>query len=376
MGRYSLQGDRLTDLAAPTASTDGARYGDTVGTQTWREIILDPSQLVGGGAAYIAPAVLAYFSHDLSNGDTVVLSDGTHVETYTAAAGMAAFQFICGGGAAATATNLIANIVANSAWWTSVALTIPALSNMFTGSPATIGAIRRKSAGSGLDRIYSTTMSFAGSVKVISFAGMLDYGAGVAVDVALPTSDPVATNFGFGRAFAALRRGEMHPIVSTGAVATWNPDAQAWTQNAARTGAGGALTSANTTFVSATDLTVNLAAGQKIMGQAILFANDAGAAGDGLKFDFNGGTATWTSFEYAFVATPVGATLGVSSGLAIATALTATTVATTDSAYMIAFAGVVNAAGTLIPRFAKNSGNTGNANLAINSSITISATSN
>jgi hypothetical protein len=119
--------------------------------------------------------------------------------------------------------------------------------------------------------------------------------------------------------------------------------------------------SANATNATATlssgvlsDLTVTLVAGKKYTGRIVLIAKNS-TAGEGLQFDFNGGTATMTNFQATVEATPVGATIGVGNTTALATALTNTTVATTDTIYAINLTMVVNAGGTFIPRFAENS---------------------
>lgn len=143
----------------------------------------------------------------------------------------------------------------------------------------------------------------------------------------------------------------------------------------ARTGASGAQTNATATMANLADLTLSVAAGQKVAGSLTIFGNNSAGA-EGLKFDFNGGTATFTSIEFGFEATPVGATVGTAASTAIGTAVTATAVATTDACYRIAFAGVANAAGTLIPRFAEVSHTSGTATVQINSTLSIATTAN
>lgn len=136
-----------------------------------------------------------------------------------------------------------------------------------------------------------------------------------------------------------------------------------------------AVTSANTTLVSLSDLSVNVSAGQKIAGVIRIFANNS-TSGEGIKFALDGGSATFTSIEFGFTGTPGGATLGTKCSTAIATPITCSAVTTTDACFEIAFAGVVNAAGTLIPRFAENSTSTGTATVQINSTLSIATTAN
>jgi hypothetical protein len=134
-----------------------------------------------------------------------------------------------------------------------------------------------------------------------------------------------------------------------------------------RTGTSGAQTNATATMANLADLTMQVQASQKVSGVLYVFAKNS-TAGEGLQFDFNGGTATFTSIEFGFGGTPAGATVGTAFSQAIATAITCTTVATTDACYTIPFNGVVNAAGTLIPRFAEVSHTSGTATVEINSS--------
>lgn len=113
-----------------------------------------------------------------------------------------------------------------------------------------------------------------------------------------------------------------------------------------------AVTNVTTTMANLTELTVNLIAGRKYTGRMVLYVNQAAAA-DGLKVDFDGGTATMTSV-YTAITAAMGATVSVRTATALATDLTATDLAdTSDVAVEFAFSCVVNAAGTLIPRQCK-----------------------
>src|SRR5262249_3681359 len=95
------------------------------------------------------------------------------------------------------------------------------------------------------------------------------------------------------------------------------------------------VTNATTTFANLTDLTVNLQAGKKYTGTLVIYATDSTAA-DGLKLDFNGGSATMTTFEAGFASVPPGApTLGTITTTALGTALTVSTATTADAVYTI-----------------------------------------
>lgn len=117
-------------------------------------------------------------------------------------------------------------------------------------------------------------------------------------------------------------------------------------------------TNATVTMSNLSDLTVTLPAARKLVGRLTLYASDSTAI-DGLAIDFDGGSATMTDFKAAVVGTPVGATLGTAYSTALATDLTATTATTGDIAYYVEISLEVNAAGTLIPRFAQVSHSTG-----------------
>jgi hypothetical protein len=98
----------------------------------------------------------------------------------------------------------------------------------------------------------------------------------------------------------------------------------------------------------------------------VLFALDSTGA-DGLKFDFNGGNATMTSFQATAEETPVGATLGTTNSTSLAGVINDTVVSTGDAVYAFAVTLVCNAGGTIIPRFAQNSHTTGTATVRLGS---------
>lgn len=108
------------------------------------------------------------------------------------------------------------------------------------------------------------------------------------------------------------------------------------------------VTPANITGLSAT-----LGAGRKYTGVLALKVSNTTAA-DGLRLDFDGGTATMTSFDAGVTSDGLpAATFSVSQSEALATDIIATTVTDTNARWItIHFAMVVNAAGTFIPRIA------------------------
>jgi hypothetical protein len=139
-------------------------------------------------------------------------------------------------------------------------------------------------------------------------------------------------------------------------------------QSGARARLTANVTNATASMANLSDLSLTLIAGRKYTGRLILFAKNSTAA-EGLQFDFNGGTATMTSFQTGFAATPPGSglVLGTLTTTALGTALTATTATTADAVYTIEISMVVNAGGTFIPRFAEVSHTNGTATVELGS---------
>lgn len=127
-------------------------------------------------------------------------------------------------------------------------------------------------------------------------------------------------------------------------------------------------TNATATMQNLADLSTPVLAGRKYAGFLTQIAKNSAAA-EGLQFDFGGGTATMTNFQALLVGTAIGTTLGVTTSSALGTALTATVATTTDVAYLIYVTFVVNAAGTLVPRFAEVSHAAGTATVELGSSL-------
>ncbi len=112
------------------------------------------------------------------------------------------------------------------------------------------------------------------------------------------------------------------------------------------------------------DLTCTLIAGRKYAFTLYLFVNQSVGA-DGLQFDFNGGTATATDFV-AHAKITKNSLLTAAQVTALNAVVSA---AFANGDYFVEVYGhlVCNAAGTFIPRFAKNTHSTGVATLRANS---------
>lgn len=123
------------------------------------------------------------------------------------------------------------------------------------------------------------------------------------------------------------------------------------------------VTNATTTMSNITGLSETLEAGRHYTGELVLKCDDSTAA-DGIKFDFDGGSATMTAFAAgAAVLTGGAATPGTTVSSALATDLN-WTVLTSETWITVRFSLTVNAAGTFIPRFAQNAHTTGTATVS------------
>lgn len=132
----------------------------------------------------------------------------------------------------------------------------------------------------------------------------------------------------------------------------------------------------NATFANLTDLSVTLLAGKKYNGRLIVKCNNTVAA-EGVKFDFNGGSATMTAFWAAVGVLASGGTdtLGANVSTSLAGVINYTTL-TGETVLAFDLSMVVNAGGTFIPRFAENSTTTGTATAELGSYLQLFESSN
>ena len=192
--------------------------------------------------------------------------------------------------------------------------------------------------------------------------------AGSAHHAALETGN---TSFGVSSGYK-IGFSASSPIGSTGVDSYFTRLAAAvigttsWLQN---TGGRSRITTANvtnatTTMAALAGLSATLIAGRKYSFKLCVFCTNTVAA-DGLKFDFDGGTATMTSFR-AHATLFDTALLLSSQTSALATDFAAATV-TGDSMFEVHGGFVCNGAGTFLPRFANNNTTTGVATAYIDS---------
>lgn len=115
------------------------------------------------------------------------------------------------------------------------------------------------------------------------------------------------------------------------------------------------VTNATTTMSNLTDLSVTVVAGRKYSFELTIFGGNTVAA-DGIKWDFDGGTATMTTFRVHCLAHDT-ALVQSAQTTALATDHTIATFAGGQISCKGGF--VVNGAGTWIPRYAENATTTG-----------------
>ena len=112
------------------------------------------------------------------------------------------------------------------------------------------------------------------------------------------------------------------------------------------------VTNTGTTFAALSDLSITLVAGRKYVGKLVVKCNDDQAT-EGMKFDFNGGTATMTSFWAAMGGLTGSPTIGTAISTSLAGTITVTG-ATGEQVLVFEISMVANAGGTFIVRQAKN----------------------
>lgn len=130
-----------------------------------------------------------------------------------------------------------------------------------------------------------------------------------------------------------------------------NVAAAVWLQTGGDSRVAANVTTVSITPSAITGLTATLIAGRTYSGRLVVMCSAATAA-DGFRFDFDGGTATATDFRAMGTIADTASVRPLAMTSALATDLVDTTT-TGDAIATIDFTITCNAAGTFIPRFAK-----------------------
>lgn len=198
--------------------------------RTWKELVLECNQFLDGASGGVRQAILIALAANLASGDTIVITDGTTTETFTAVgAAPAAFEFIAGGSAAITTTNLVAAINADSTLWDAVET--DGLDAYLSGGADPQIVIYRTAipGGAADDRVHGTIAGGQADVRVVEFAtGKQDYRESSGTESDLPGADPTAKRFGFGRAAASIETGDTHRCANNNEADAWDGDDEVW----------------------------------------------------------------------------------------------------------------------------------------------------
>ncbi len=156
--------------------------------------------------------------------------------------------------------------------------------------------------------------------------------------------------------------------------ATLGASGSGWIQNSGGEAALSAAYTRSDATLTVTNISFTVIAGRSYRIVGLLQVSNT-VAGEGVQFDFGGGTATATTFFIAAGVLASGGTVvtGVPSGTTLTTALTFTTI--TGTCYLMVQGFLkCNAGGTLILRAAEASTATGTATLGIGSWVALADT--
>lgn len=221
-------GSAILVNASPSSGSD-ATSKSYVDSQvfTGREDVLVANQLVPGASGGVSQALLCAIQTNIAVGDTFTITNGATTETFTGvAAAPVAFQFVVGGSASATTTNLATAISTDSTLWDAVVTT--GLDNFFSSAIDPSFVIYRTLVATATDRVYGTIAGGQSRIQVVSFAGLPAYIKTGSVQLNLPSVDGGFQLFGFTRLVAALSPGEHHKTAETLNTYSWDSDDQLW----------------------------------------------------------------------------------------------------------------------------------------------------
>lgn len=217
-----LNSNKITNLTDGSSNGDAVNFGQLQDAVTqgkvWREVIITKDQLLDGASGGIYGATVLKLSSDLTAGNLIKLHDGSSEEIFTGVDGAAgAGEFSVDGTINDTLVSLSSAINVGSIAVSSTTgdlESIDGTNNVLVLWQDTIAEPTR---------VYGN--ADAASVTVIADVALLNLYESMSADmVALPSSDPAATNFGFGRAKASLSNNETHQMRITDESYTWDTD--------------------------------------------------------------------------------------------------------------------------------------------------------
>lgn len=220
---------KITGLADGANDNDAVNYGQLSAVATagkaWKEVVLYRGQLLddsGSDDGGILAGNALTMQTNLEDGETIKLHDGVGEEVFTAKdtpAGGNDFQI--GVSINDTLAALGVKINANSS--VAVSAVVSTLDSIDSTNDVMI--IYSDETDNTTTRIYGDANS-AAKCKILPASALYE---GDASDlVALPSSDPSATNFGFNRAQASLVTNETHYCRECDGSLTWDPDSESW----------------------------------------------------------------------------------------------------------------------------------------------------
>ncbi len=223
---------KIINLADGSANSDAVNYSQlqSVATQgkSWKEVILYQSQLLDGASGGIYAGQIVKLTTNFAGGEIVSLHDGSSQEDFECVtSGPTGNQFLVGASITDTLANLGTKINDNSG----IAVTATTGNLDSVDGTNTVLIIWQ-------DTIAEPTRVFgnagAAADAVILDSSMDNCYESLSADlIALPSSDPAATNFGFSRAKGALVTNETHLSRENDSSYTWDSDAEAWNMTGA-----------------------------------------------------------------------------------------------------------------------------------------------
>ena len=244
-----IVGGAGTPLAATDLGTkgyiDSAIATAVISGGSVKQAILSNDQL--SDANGIAAACLFYLTAVAGAGDTFIIKNSAHTETYTFASTASAFHPATGISATNSMSNLASRINTDSVYWS--ADWIPSAFAEVNAGGTIIIYEKTTAAGASTSRIYGSFAS-AATAKVVSFASLSEYNLNLASSTYtsnMSPTDPGSASFGFRATISSLTSGEIHYDNENDVLWSWDGASAHWFTLAAgatptaTSGAGGGI---------------------------------------------------------------------------------------------------------------------------------------